>query len=133
MKLNIASFVYNGGTIYFFCCIIFWYFLIFRMIYSNAWNKIFSHMIDVLNPIIISIWLLLKWNYIVTEKNWCSMVKVWFFVYSYKVIGAFLSQEGPLEYMKLVSFTFFAESNQIILAFGWVKFVKLITKSFCHN
>jgi len=53
-----------------------------------------------------------------------------------KLFGVFLFQKDPLEYMKLVGFShfLFAESNyQIILAFGWVKFVKPKTKSFFYN
>jgi len=48
----------------------------FRMDYFNAWNKLFSHEFDVLSQIIISSWLLLKWKYIKTNSNWCSMMKI---------------------------------------------------------
>ena len=130
----LVAFVYNGGTIFFFCCVISWYFLIFRMIYFNAWNKIFS--------IIWMCWIQLSYQFgFCSSGSTLQQIQLVFngenmiFFYYYKVIGAFLSQEDPLEYMKLFSFTFlFAKSNyQIILAFGWVKFVKPITKSFFYN
>jgi len=65
----------------------------------------------VLSPIIISSWLLLKWKYITTNTNWCSMVKIWFFVL---LFGAFLSQKDVSIGIYKISWFFtllFAESN----------------------